>query len=153
VEEQSRNQVAVWVYLFFGFPMLVILDWWKLELTLEIKILYYAGLPVLLFAIGYSFHLMDRRRFRRLSWLLETVSPVTAKVLLRLEESDENLRYEATVEPLGCAVFPAQRILVDIPDWDSGSMVGHAVAAQCYVHPKSKRCEIIRTEKGLLIRL
>lgn len=59
------------------------------------------------------------------------------------------------IEPLGYAspVSPMQWIRVAIPDWDSGSMVGKTIVAQCYVHPKSKRCEIIRTEKGLLIRL
>jgi hypothetical protein len=155
VNEQSRNRVAVWVYLFMAFPILITLDWWKLALPLEARILSYAGMPGLLFAIGYGFYLLDKRRFRRLSWLLYNARPVAAKVRIRLAENDENLRYEATLEPLVYVspVLPAQKILVDIPDWDSTGMINSAVIAECYLHPDSQECEIIRTEKGLLIRL
>jgi hypothetical protein len=155
VDEQSKNGAAVWVYLFMGFPILIILDWWKSVLTFEARIFSYIGLPVLFFAIGYSFHLLDKRRFRWLSWLLYNVRPVTANVELRLDNNDENLRYEATIEPLIYipSVLPAQKILVDIPDWDSAGMVDSVVVAECYFHPHSQKCEIIRTEKGLLIRL
>jgi hypothetical protein len=155
VDEQSRNQAALWIYLFIGFPILIIIDWWKSVLNFETRIFSYIGLPVLFFAIGYGFHLLDKRRFCWLSWLLYNVRPVTANIRLRLDGNDENLRYEATIEPLiyAVSVLPSQKIMVGIPAWDSAWMVGKMVTAKCYVHPESQKCEIIRTEKGLLIRL
>jgi hypothetical protein len=153
VDEQSKNQVALWVYPFLGNPILIFLDWWGLDMTLESRILYYAVVPALLLAFVYGHHLSDKRRFRRLSWLLYQVKPVRAIVCLRLHADNEYLQYEATIEPVAYAysVIQAQKIIVDIPEWDSSAMVDRQMEAECYVRPDSRHCEIIRTEKGLLI--
>jgi hypothetical protein len=155
VDEQSKDQLAVWVYPFLGHPILIFLDWWGLGMTLESRILFYVVVPALLLAFAYGHHLSDRRRLRRLSWMLYKVKSVRAIVRLRLHQDNEYLRYEATIEPLAYAskVLPAQKIVVDIPLWDSSALVDGLIEAECYVRPESRHCEIIRTEKGLLIEV
>lgn len=154
-DEQRKNQAAVWVYPFIGHPILIFLDWWGLDMTWESRVLYYAIVPALLLAFVYGLQLSEKRRFRRLSWLLYQVKPVRAIVRLRLHEDNEYLRYEATIEPLAYAFsgIEKQKIIVDIPDWDSSAMVDSLIETECYVCPDSRLCEIIRTEKGLLIKL
>jgi hypothetical protein len=155
VDEQSKNQSAVWLFPFLGYPILIFLDWWGGEMTSEYRMFIYGIVPALLLALVYGFHLSEKGRFRRLSWLLYQVKPVRAMVRLRLHEDNEYLRYEAAIEPLAytSSLIPAQKITVDIPDWDSSAMIDSLFEAECYMRPDSRHCEIIRTEKGLLIKL
>src|SRR5829696_6417937 len=96
VDEQRKDQVAVWVYPFLGYPILIFIDWWRLHMTSESRILYYVVVPALLLAFVYGHHLSDKRRYRRLSWMLYHVKPVRAIVCLRFHEDNESLRYEVT---------------------------------------------------------
>jgi hypothetical protein len=153
IDEQSKDQLAVWLYPFIGYPMLIFIDWWVLAMTGESRILFYGLVPALLLAMVYGFRLSDKRRFRRLSRLLYRGKPVRAMVRLRLHEENEYLCYEASIEPLAYAssYVPAQKIIVDIPDWDSIALVDRLIAVDCYLQADTRHCEIIRTEKGLLI--
>jgi hypothetical protein len=154
-DNDSENRVIEWILFFTYVFTVIIMEWLGLKVpTLGEKLFYYGLIGALLFAMVMSFRLYRKQRFRRLSWLLYNTQPLAVRMLLHNGEIDNEPCIHAEIEPgSNLSAFPSLQkgVWVDVPDWDTSSMVGNEIVAQCYLHPRSKRCYIIRTEKGLLI--